>query len=129
MAHLALGLLGSLQVMVANMPVTSFESDKGRALLAYLAVEANQPHRREALLGLLWPDCPEDIARRNLRQTLYNLRQAIGDRTANPPYLLITHDEIQFNMTSDHILDVATFNALLAASKAHAHSQLERCSA
>jgi predicted ATPase/DNA-binding SARP family transcriptional activator len=129
MARLTLGLLGSLQVMEANAPVTTFESDKARALLAYLAVEANQPHRREALLGLLWPDCPEEIARRNLRQSLYNLRQAIGDHTADPPYLFISRDELQFNTASDHALDVATFRALLAASEAHQHSQLERCAA
>ena len=26
-----------------------------KALLVYLAVEADRPHRREALAGLLWP--------------------------------------------------------------------------
>ncbi len=128
MANLTLGLLGSLQVTVANAPITNFESDKARALLAYLAVESGQPHRRESLLGLLWPDCPEDIARRNLRQSLYNLRQAIGDHQANPPYLLITREEIQFNAASDYALDVASFNAHLAATAAHQHSQLEACS-
>lgn len=129
MANLTLGLLGSLQVMVANAAPASFESDKARALLAYLTVESGQPHRRESLVGLLWPDCPEDIARRNLRQTLYNLRQAIGDHLAKPPYLLITRDEIQFNTLSDHNLDVAAFNMLLAATEAHPHAELDLCEA
>ena len=40
-------------------PVTAFASNKVRALLAYLAVEADRPHRREALAGLLWPEQPE----------------------------------------------------------------------
>jgi predicted ATPase/DNA-binding SARP family transcriptional activator len=127
MANLTLGLLGSLQVMVANAPPATFESDKARALLAYLVVESGQPHRRESLLGLLWPDCSEDIARRNLRQTLYTLRQAIGDHTAKPPYLLISREEIQFNRASDHSLDVAEFQSLLSACDAHVHPRPEAC--
>lgn len=127
MANLTLGLLGSLQVMVADAPITSFESDKARALLAYLAVESHRPHRRESLLGLLWPDCPEVTARRNLRQALYGVRLAVGDHAANPPYLLIARDEIQFNTASDHSLDVAGFNAHLAATEVHPHARLEAC--
>jgi predicted ATPase/DNA-binding SARP family transcriptional activator len=128
MANLMLGLLGSLQVLVANEPITNFESNKARALLAYLAVEAGSAHRRESLIGLLWPDSPEEAARHNLRQTLLALRQAIGDRTAKPPYLLITRDEIQFNTAADYSLDVAAFDAQLATCGRHPHRQLETCS-
>src|SRR5512137_122744 len=110
MAHLSLGMLGSLQVSVADTPVTTLESNKVCALLAYLAVEADHPHRRETLVGLLWPDCPEKEARHNLRQALFNLRLAIGDHSARPPYLLITRDAIQFNRESDYSLDLAEFS-------------------
>jgi len=115
MAHLSLGVLGSLQVLIDDAPVTMLESDKVCALLVYLAVEADRPHRRESLVGLLWPDCPDQVARHNLRQALFNLRQAIGDRTARPPYLLITRDAIQFNRASDFSLDLAQFNAIFRA--------------
>ena len=87
MANLKLGLLGPLQLMAADAPITSFESDKVRALLVYLAVHAGAPHRREKLTGLLWPDCPEPTARHNLSQTLFALRQVIGDHKAKPPFL------------------------------------------
>ncbi|NIP85332.1 MAG: hypothetical protein GTO03_07140, partial [Planctomycetales bacterium] len=91
------------------------ESTKVRALLAYLAVEADRPHRRDVLAGLLWPDWPDRDALSNLRYALYNLRQVIGDRTAEPPFLLITRNTLQFNTASDHWLDVAAFTDLLAA--------------
>lgn len=123
MANLTLGLLGPLRVIAGDAPITSFESDKARALLAYLAVESTQPHRRDALVGLLWPDCAEDVARRNLRQALYNLRRAIGDRAAKPQYLLISQQDIQFNTASDYALDVADFMAL----QDHCDQQLPRC--
>jgi predicted ATPase/DNA-binding SARP family transcriptional activator len=115
MAHLSLGVLGSLQVLLDDTPVTTFESDKVCALLVYLAVEADRPHRRESLVGLFWPECPEQVARHNLRQALFNLRLAIGDRTARPPYLLISREAIQFNRASDFSLDLAQFNTILDA--------------
>ena len=59
MARLSLSLLGPFQVTLDREPVTSLESNKVRALLAYLAVEADRPHRRQSLVGLLWPDRPE----------------------------------------------------------------------
>jgi DNA-binding SARP family transcriptional activator len=106
-AHLAIQLLGSFWVTLDGEPVTAFESDRVRALLAYLAMEADRPHRRESLVGLLWPDWPEPSARKNLNQALYNLRAAIGDREADPPFLLISPKTLQFNSEGDRSLDVA----------------------
>src|SRR5512142_2000273 len=127
MAHLTLGVLGAMQVTLADGQTAKFRSDQTRALLAYLAVEADRPHRREALTGLLWPDEPEETARHNLRQALLNLRQAIGDSSALPPYLHITRPEIQFNTASHHWLDVADFDANLAACASHPHTRLDNC--
>jgi DNA-binding SARP family transcriptional activator/predicted ATPase len=105
--------------------VTGFESDKVRALCAYLAVEAQRPHRRDSLAGLLWPDWSDRAARSNLRNALANLRTAIGDRRAAPPFLLITRETIQFNTASDHWLDVAAFSAWVEADPPAAH-ELEK---
>jgi predicted ATPase/DNA-binding SARP family transcriptional activator len=79
------------------------------------------------LAGLLWPERSEHRARRNLRQTLFELRRAIGDHDASPPFLLITRDTIQFNPLSDHWLDTAAFDTLLDACEEHDHSHLEKC--
>jgi WD40 repeat protein/DNA-binding SARP family transcriptional activator len=107
MTRLSIHLLAAFDVVLDGEPVTAFESDKVRALLAYLAVEADRPHRREALAGLLWPDWPERSARASLSQALYNLRSAIGDREADTPFLLVAPQTIQFNRASDHVLDIA----------------------
>ena len=79
-----------------------------RALLAYLAVEADRPHRRETLAGLLWPDVPDATALNHLRHTLSDLRKAIGDSDATP-FLHITRGTIQFNLDRSTSLDVAAF--------------------
>jgi DNA-binding SARP family transcriptional activator/NAD(P)-dependent dehydrogenase (short-subunit alcohol dehydrogenase family) len=114
MARLSLHLLGPFHVTLADTPVTGFRYDHVRALLAYLAVEADRPHRREALAGLLWPDQPDRTALENLRHALYQLQQAIGNREASPPFLLISREALQFNLDSDHLIDVALFERLTA---------------
>ena len=53
MAQLSVRLFGSFEVTLEGQVVTAFKSDKVRALLAYLVVEAERPHRREKLAGLL----------------------------------------------------------------------------
>ena len=54
MSQLSLSFLGQFQVTLGQIPITNFESDRVRSLLAYLAVEADRVHRREALAALLW---------------------------------------------------------------------------
>ena len=128
MAHLSLHLLGPFQVTLDGEPVTGFESARVRALLAYLAVESDRLHRRETLAGLLWPTWPDRAARGNLRRALSNLRKAIQDHNATPPFLTITRETLQFNRASDHWLDVAELTTLVDASPSDvaACSQLEQ---
>ena len=114
MPRLTMSLFGSFQVALDEKPVSGFASKKAQALLAYLVVEADRPHQREALAGLLWPDYPEGSARTSLRSVLANLRRAISDRRAAPPLLKISRQTLQFNQASDHQLDVALFNRLSA---------------
>lgn len=123
MARLRISLLGSIQVILDGRPVTGFKSNKVRALLAYLVVEADKPHRRETLAGLLWPDWSEREALGNLRYTLSDLRRAIDDRAADPPFLIISRDSIQFNTASDHWLDVIALTESLENKTASSEEQ------
>jgi DNA-binding SARP family transcriptional activator len=52
MARLSLSLLGPFEVTLDGVPVTAFDSNKVRALLAYLAVEADGPQAWEEALVL-----------------------------------------------------------------------------
>jgi class 3 adenylate cyclase/DNA-binding SARP family transcriptional activator/tetratricopeptide (TPR) repeat protein len=124
MARLTVSLLGSFDIKLDDQPVTARVTGKLRALLAYLVVEADRPHRRETLVGLLWPDYPERSARASLRNALSELRAVVGDRTrsgnrrATQPYLQITRETIQFDTESDCWADVAAFNAAIEQSHA-----------
>lgn len=117
MSQLKIRLLGSPQLILGGQAVTTMRSDKVRALLAYLFVEQNQPHRREKLAGLLWPDYPEISARGSLRRALTDLRRSIGDSQTSTPYLEISRQTIQFNRASDAWVDVAAFIKLVQTTQ------------
>ncbi len=121
MARLSILSLGPLQITLGDSPATGFDSDKARALLAYLAIEADRPHARESLAGLFWPEFPEERARQSLSQALSNVRHVIGDRDSRHPipFLDVTRQGVQFDQASDYWLDVERLTALPAL---HTHA-------
>jgi predicted ATPase/DNA-binding SARP family transcriptional activator len=127
MALLSLNFLGSFQVSLDEIPLTAFRSDKDRALLAYLALESDRPHRRETLAGLFWAELPEDAALNNLRKALHHLRQQLDDEKSAPSFLLVTTKTIQFNPQSRHRLDVTEFLRVVDHTRHHLHRHLTRC--
>jgi DNA-binding SARP family transcriptional activator len=127
MTRLSVSLLGPFQVALYGQPVTAFESDKVRALLAYLAVESARPHRRETLAGLLWPESTERRARNSLSHALSDLRRVLRDREAEPSHFITTAQTIQFNVASEYWLDVRAFTGMLEACDGHAHDTMTQC--
>lgn len=117
MATLSIAVIGSFQATVNAQVVTSFQSNKVRALLAFLAVEPTRWHSRETLAGLLWPDYPNPSALTYLRNALSNLRQVIGDVQAQPHYLVITRGSIQLNPASDLWIDLRAFEELIGKTE------------
>jgi WD40 repeat protein/DNA-binding SARP family transcriptional activator len=106
MARLTLSFLGSFQASIDNKPL-HLRSARIQALLAYLALEPGREHTREALAALFWPDEPDQAAKQNLRQALYQLRQLLGEQAG--PLLLVTRDTVRLNEAANHALDVSAF--------------------
>ncbi len=123
---LTFAFLGTFHVTLDGQPV-KFATARARALLAYLVLEADRPHRREALAALLWPDHPEAASRQNLSQELARLRRAIRDRDETR-YLHITSSSVQFDSASADA-DVKHFENLLTACATHRHEKVESCPA
>ncbi|MFN8464347.1 MAG: AAA family ATPase [Caldilineaceae bacterium] len=117
MAYLELTLLGPCRFALDGAPIAHFESNKVRALLAFLAVEHHHPRSRSGLADLLWAAGSSD-AGSNFRRALANLRSVIGDRSAHPPYLYITRNTVQFNLASDVTVDAVRFLDLAQKSAA-----------
>ena len=119
MACLKIFLLGGFQACLNGQTTHTFESDKSRALLSYLAVQSQRSFRREVLAGLLWPNRPESAARADLRQALHRLRRALGDLENAVPFLLANPQEVQINPQSDYCLDVDLLCQGIASYRQH----------
>ncbi|MCE7988792.1 MAG: hypothetical protein DYG89_47155 [Caldilinea sp. CFX5] len=132
MTPLVLNLLGAFEVTVATTSPTgrAFATDKVRALLAYLALEPAQAHRRETLAALFWPEINHQSALTNLRQTFHRLRDGL-ERVApgsSDALFTVTKQTMQLNQTALTV-DAIRFTTLLAASERHAHADLATCEA
>src|SRR6516225_6232038 len=74
---LRIHLLGSMMIETDGRPVV-VASKKARALPGYLALREGAEVSRGVLTGLLWGERSESQARGSLRQTLSELRAALG---------------------------------------------------
>jgi predicted ATPase/DNA-binding SARP family transcriptional activator len=129
LSELNLSFLGPPLISRSQTGEITFPKRKALALFAYLAVESDHPHSRESLMGLLWPELPTSAAQNNLRVTWSQVRKHLGeDQDDSDPYLVSTRLELGFNPKSDHTLDVRLFLDLIAATRAHGHSNLIECS-
>ncbi len=127
MAHLSLTFLGAFQATLAGKPLTAFRSARVQGLLVYLALANQQSHARDVLAALFWPDEPDAVAKQNLRQSLYHLRQVLGETDPQEEsYLLVTRSTVQFNSASDHSLDVTAFLTYLESAQPEQAAALYR---
>jgi predicted ATPase/DNA-binding SARP family transcriptional activator len=114
-SRLVLQFLGLPQVQLDDKPVST-DRRKAIALLAYLAVndvgKAHQKYSRESLSTLFWPDYDQAKAFSNLRRTIWEVHQAIGEG-----WLIAERESVHLNEDVEINLDVARFQDLLSKSR------------
>lgn len=77
-AALEIRLFGRMEVRVASQPLRQLRSRKGLWLLALMALRGGRDLDRDWLAATLWPEDDIPHGRHSLRQTLYDLRLALG---------------------------------------------------
>lgn len=85
---------------------------KALALLVYLAI-TRQPHSRDALATLFWPEQNQQSARANLRRTLYDLNQLLGGGVVEA-----SPETVMLHPTAPLWLDTEHFRRTLSAPPA-----------
>lgn len=117
---LTLTILGTFQATCQDQLVLEFPTDKIRALLVYLSLSPEGLHRRDELASLLWSDWQGAEAKRNLRLSLYRLKQtlqkaspALGDEL-----LEVTRQHIRLQVEWIDV-DVWRWQSLLKEALAH----------
>ncbi len=71
-------LFGPMKVYLGGVALPHLRSRRGLWLLALLALRAGRSVERSWLAGTLWPDSTEENSLVSLRQTLTDLRRALG---------------------------------------------------
>jgi len=111
--HLRVVLFGGFEVWHADRLVRGFESQKVRALFAYLVLNRGRALARDHLAALLWSERDDEVARRNLRQALYNLRETVPQAGPAEPLLAFDASAVRCNPAADVWVDVEAFTAAL----------------
>ena len=83
---------------------------KGRALVAYLAVETGRAHSRTELASMFWPSLGREAALTNLRQVLGDLRRALAARDGEESPLQVGREYIRIDPDGLEI-DATEFSA------------------
>ncbi|HEY0757060.1 MAG TPA: AAA family ATPase [Ktedonobacteraceae bacterium] len=120
MARLALSLFGPPRIECDGMQVNT-DTRKAVALLAYLAM-TQQPHSRDTLAALLWPEYDQPHARATLRRTLSALHKALPGT-----WLRIDRETIGLQRQETFWLDIEEFNLSMTAYRAHHKQADETC--
>jgi DNA-binding SARP family transcriptional activator/predicted ATPase len=105
--------------MIGDKPITSVNTARLQSLLAYLVLHRTAQLSRRHLAFTFWPDKTESQAQNNLRQLLYQLRQALPDSNN---YFFANASTLGWQQNSSYHLDVLDFedalNAALVAEQA-----------
>ncbi|RIK43085.1 MAG: hypothetical protein DCC55_06780 [Chloroflexi bacterium] len=107
MMQLRLYLFGSPRVERNGQPV-ELKLRKALALLVYIAV-TRQSHSRDLLASLFWGDKGQQTARANLRRTLHDLGQLLGEQL-----LEAVADRVALRADAPIWLDIDQFQRCLA---------------
>ena len=103
-------LFGPFEAKVNGEVLPRLRSRKGQWLLALLALRGGRPVERAWLAGTLWPETTEENALVSLRQTLTDLRRALGResvRITSPTTRTLAFD------AAGAFVDVLAFDAAL----------------
>jgi hypothetical protein len=120
MPTLDITLFGPPRAERDGVPVT-FRRHQTLALLAYLAA-ADQPHGRDALAALFWPELDEQEAHAALRRILYDLGRTIGKG-----WLELGDGRVQLRAQPGLWVDVRRFHDLVAQVPAYGHAPHALC--
>ena len=114
MNGLSITLFGPPQITRGKQQIT-LQRRKDLALLVYLVVTA-QPHTRDTIAALLWPDSEQSLARANVRKNISRLRSDLGE-----DFLLTSSDQVSINPNISLWVDVRQFQSHLEQPKKHNH--------
>jgi predicted ATPase/DNA-binding SARP family transcriptional activator len=108
---LHLQFLGGFQLVSGDTPVTTINTARLQALLAYLVLHHQAPQSRCHLAFQFWPNSPESQARTNLRKLFHQLHLALPNADH---FLRADAQTVQWRPDAPFSFDVADFERAIA---------------
>jgi DNA-binding SARP family transcriptional activator len=112
-------LLGELQVVLGERPVSRWVSGRGRAVFEYLVVHRHTRVRRERLMAEFWPDASPDAARNSLNVAIHGLRQSLRTAAGEQPVVVHCDGSYLIEPGLDLWVDVEVFEELVKSARQH----------
>ena len=109
MPELRIQLLGDFRLSDGDQLLTTVNTSRMQALVAYLILHRDSPQSRKHLAFLFWPDTTEAQALTNLRNLLHKLRQALPE--PDRFFAADAHD-VYWRADAPCTLDVTEFESL-----------------
>lgn len=116
MLPLSVRLFGKFSAQRNGEELQGFDACKVQELFCYLLIYPDRPHSREALANLLWGDHLIQKSKKYLRQTLWQLQNALGSRS-DTGMLRVEPDWVQLYSRPELRLDVAVFEQAFAQTQ------------
>jgi DNA-binding SARP family transcriptional activator len=114
-----INLFGRFRLSWESQCLLGLEFGKVQALFAYLVLYRSRSHSREVLSSLLWGDCSTAVAKKYLRQALWQIQGAL-ETTGSPALDCLLEVEIDWVKVSedpDISVDVEAFEVAFGASR------------
>lgn len=118
-------LLGAFEAFDPADREIVFRSNRERALLIYLSIENDRPHRRETLASILWPETSDPRAKSNLRVTIHRLRQAVEG--VGLDVLDVSRSELRLHPDHPIWTDYGQLCDAVTRSQYHKHDDRSSC--
>lgn len=121
-------LFRKFSVLQNEREIDCFPSARARELFCYLLLHRGQPHSRETLAAVLWGECSTAQSKKYLRQTLWQLHQALQTLLAgaHAAVLQTDPDSVRVNSHEELWLDVEEFERAFAPTQGIAGERLEQ---
>lgn len=103
---LEIDLLGKFRLRYRGEAVSEMNSPRLQELLAYLVLNRDSPQQRQHIALNFWPDSPAKQTLSNLRQLLYQLRNALPE---SDRYIRADSNTLQWNPEDECRIDLVEF--------------------
>lgn len=114
---LAMYFFGSFRLYQDDQLVADWPSQKSLAIFKYLAANRGKPVAKDILMDYFWADAETEVARRNLHQAIYALRQVLKRGWPNIASILFENDCYLLNPAFELWLDFEAFDNHIQAGR------------